>query len=170
MTFGSDTGPDEARRARTANVRVGAARSDDGAPRLLIFKRAAMAGLTAFITINIWTGCPLLALWVGSQVVGQRSLSMAAVGVVLVVLAVSVFALALALTWLNNVYDEITGRPRAERRSAWLRSMRAEAEAHVSQRVGITPLERIVVINVYLAVIAIVVWFVFFAGPPTPLL
>jgi hypothetical protein len=95
---------------------------------------------------------------------------MAAVGVVLVVLAVSVFALALALTWLNNVYDEITGRPRAERRSAWLRSMRAEAEAHVSQRVGITPLERIVVINVYLAVIAIVVWFVFFAGPPTPLL
>ena len=129
-----------------------------------------MAGLTAFITINIWTGAPLLALWVGSKVVGQRALSMAAVGVVVVVLAVLVFGLALALTWLNNVYDELTGRPRTERRSAWLRSMRAEEQGHMSQRIGVTPLERIVVINVYVAVIAIVVWYVFFAGPPTPLL
>ena len=58
-----------------------------------------MAGLTAFITANIWTGAPLLALWVGSQVVGKRALSMAAVGGGGVVLAV----LALVLAWLNNV-------------------------------------------------------------------
>jgi hypothetical protein len=48
--------------------------------------------------------------------------------------------------------------------------MRAEEQGHMSQRIGVTPLERIVVINVYVAVIAIVVWYVFFAGPPTPLL
>jgi hypothetical protein len=128
-----------------------------------------MAGATAFITANIWTGAPLLALSVGSEVVGQRELSMTAVGVVVVVLAVVEFVLAVALTWLNNVYDEITGRPRTERRSAWLRSMRAEAEGHISQRVGITLLERIVMINVYIAVISLVVWYVFFAGPPSPL-
>jgi hypothetical protein len=125
-----------------------------------------MAGVTAFITVNIWTGCPLLALWVGSQVVGQGTLSMTAVGVVIVVLAVEVFLMAVVLTWLNNIYDELTGRPRTERRAAWLRSMRAEAEGHVSQRVGITPLERIVVVNVYIAVITLVVWFIFFAGSP----
>ena len=44
--------------------------------------------------------------------------------------------------------------------------MRDEAEGHVSQSVGITLLERIVVVNVYLAVIALAVWYVFFAGPP----
>jgi hypothetical protein len=137
--------------------------------RHVTLKRATMAGATAFITANIWTGAPLLALWVGSQVVGKKALSMAAVGVVVLVLAVVEFILAVALTWLNNVYDEITGRPRAERRSAWLRSMRAEAEGHVSQRVGITMLERIVMVNVYIAVIALVVWYVFFAGPPSPL-
>jgi hypothetical protein len=136
----------------------------------MALKRAAMAGVTAFITINIWTGAPLLALWIGSQVVGQGALSMAAVGVVVVVLAVLVFALAVALTWLNNVYDEVTGRQRSERRATWLRSMRAEAEGHISQRMGITLLERIVMINVYIAVITLVVWYVFFAGPPSPIL
>jgi hypothetical protein len=135
-----------------------------------MFKRAALAGATAFVTVNLWTGAPLLALWVGSQTVGEGTLSMAAVGVVIVVLAVLVFALALALTWLNNTYDELTGRPRAERRATWLRSMRAEDERHVSQRVGVTSLERIVVVNVYLAVISLSVWYVFLAGAPGPTL
>lgn len=125
-----------------------------------------MAGATAFMTANIWTGCPLLALWVGSVVVGQRQLSMAAVGVVLAVLGVSALLTLLALTWLNNVYDELIGRPRVERRATWLRSMRAEPEGHISQRVGITALERIVMANVYLAMIALTAWFVFFSGPP----
>lgn len=132
----------------------------------MTLKRVALAGATALITVNFWTGCPLLALWVGSQVVGQRALSMGAVGVVIVVLAVLVFAMALALAWLNNVYDELTERPRAERRAPWLRSMRAEAEGHVSQRVGITVLERIVMINVYIAFITLAIWYIFFAGPP----
>lgn len=132
------------------------------------FKRAALAGATAFVTVNLWTGAPLLALWIGSQTVGRGTLSMAAVGVVIVVLAVLVFGLALALTWLNNTYDELTGRPRVERRATWLRSMRAEEEHHISQRVGVTPLERIVVVNVYLAVISLSVWYVLFAGAPGP--
>ncbi len=139
-------------------------------PRLLALKRAAMAAATAFVAANIWTGCPLLAVWVGSQTVGGQTLSMGAVGVVIVVLAVLVFAMALLLTWLNNVYDELTGRQRVERRSAWLRSMRAESERHVSRRSGITALERIVMVNVYVAVITLVLWYVFFAAPPAPTL
>jgi hypothetical protein len=128
-----------------------------------------MAGATAFVTVNLWTGCPLLALWVGSQAVGQRTLSMGAVGVVVVVLALLVFVFAVALTWLNNVYDELIDRPRNERRPTWLRSMRAEAEGHVSQRVGITLLERIVIVNVYIGVTTFAVWYVFFAGAPSPM-
>jgi hypothetical protein len=136
--------------------------------RYLRLKLATMAGSTAFITASIWMCAPVVALWVGSQVVAKGTLSMAAVGVVVVVLAVLEFALVLALTWLNNVYDELTERPRTERRATWLRSMRAEAEGHVSQRVGITMLERIVMINVYIAVITLLIWFIFFAGSPLP--
>jgi hypothetical protein len=94
----------------------------DSPPRFMNLKRVALAGATAFLTVNIWTGAPVLALWVGSQVVGQRALSMTAVGVVIVVLAVAVFAMALALAWLNNTYDELTGRPHAERRAPWFTS------------------------------------------------
>jgi len=139
-------------------------------PGHLALKRAAMAAATAFTTVNIWTGAPLLALWIGSQAVGTKALSMGAVGLVVVVLGVEVFALAVALSWLNNVYDELVGRPRTERRARWLRSMRAEDEGYVSQRVGITMLERIVMVNVYVAVTALAVWWVFFSGAPSPML
>ncbi len=128
-------------------------------------KRLALAAATAFLTVNIWTGAPVLALWVGSKAEGQRTLSMGAIFVVVVTLAVLLFAMTLALAWLNNAYDELVGRTHVERRVPWLRSMRAEAEGHISQRVGVTLLERIVVANVYVVVIGFMVWLVFFAGP-----
>src|ERR1700680_3335764 len=122
MTFVSDAGPIEGDPAVPQQRR-------SRPPATL--KRAAMAAVTAFMTINIGTGAPLLALWVGSRVVGRGTLSMAAGGGGLVVLAVVEFVLAVALTWLNNIYDELIGRPRIEHRPTWLRSMRAEAEVHV---------------------------------------
>jgi hypothetical protein len=137
-------------------------------PRFMTLKRVTMAGGTAFISVNLWTGAPLLALWVGSQVGDQSTLSMTAVFVVLLVLAALVAAMAVALTWLNNTYDELIGRPRIERRVPWLRSMRAEAEGHISSRVGETALERIVMISVYIAVIMLLIWLVFFAGSMVP--
>jgi hypothetical protein len=126
-------------------------------------QRAGMAGATAFITVNIWTGLPVLALWVGSQVAGGRQLTMAGVGMVVLVLAAFELAALVGLAWLNNVYDELTGRPRVERRPPWMRSMRDVAEGHISQRVGITLLERIIIVNVYVVVIGLLVWLVVFA-------
>jgi hypothetical protein len=131
-------------------------------------KRIAMVAATAFLSINIWTGAPLLALWVGARVSGQTVLSMKAVFAVVIVLAVLVFAMGVALAWLNNRYDELIGRAESERRSPWLRSMRAEAEGHVSARVGVTALERVVMASVYLAVLTFLIWFAFFSGPPFP--
>ena len=52
----------------------------------LLLKRATLAAATAFITVNVWTVCPVLAVWVGSRVVGQRQLSATAVGVAIVAL------------------------------------------------------------------------------------
>lgn len=139
-----------------------------GSRRFLALRRTMLAGATAFLAINLWTGAPLLALWVGSQAESETSLTMRALLVVLVVFAVLIVAMTLALTWLSNTYDELIGRPQNERRVPWLRSMRAEAEIEISGRVGITALERIVMLSVYVAVIALVVWLVFFAGSFVP--
>jgi len=56
-----------------------------------------MAGATAFLAINLWTGAPLVALWVGSKTVGRSVLSMEAVFVVVIVLALLLFPMVMAL-------------------------------------------------------------------------
>lgn len=133
------------------------------------FKRVALATASVIVAVNIWTGAPLLALWVGSRLVPSSGLSMTAVFVVIAVLAVSVLGLAAALGWLSARYDDVTGRPAAARRtSPWLRSMRGEREELAKKRQGISAIERIVVISVTAAVIAMEVWFFFFAGSSLP--
>jgi hypothetical protein len=128
-------------------------------------KRLALASLTAVVAVNIWTGAPLFAVWVGSKTAGKSGLSMGAVFVVIVVLAVGEIALLVGLTWLSGSYDELTGRPKASRRtSPWLRSMRGEREEEAKRRHGVSPVERIVVISVVACVVAFEVWFFFFAG------
>ncbi len=141
----------------------------DGPPRRLLLKRTAMVAATAFLSINLWTGAPLAALWIGSQVVRGSVLSMAAVGVVVLVLAIEVFAMVLALAWLSNEYDRLSGREPGERRLAWLRGVSGdEGIEQPGYGAGITPLERVVMVSVYLAVIAFLLWFFLLAGAPTP--
>jgi hypothetical protein len=129
-----------------------------------ILKRVAMAGLTALVTVNVWTGCPLLALWIGSRAVGTGDLSMFAVAVVLVVLGLLELAMMLVLAWLTGVYDELIGLQRPEQSATWIRRLCAPESAGLSRRLQITTLEGIVVINVYVAVTTLVVWYLFFAA------
>ena len=132
---------------------------------MVLAKRVLLASLSAVVAVNIWTGCPLLAVWVGSRAVGSGALTMGAVALVIGVLVVGEIALTLALTWLSACYDELTGRtPAARRTSPWLRSVRGEREEFAKRRAGVSVLERIVVFSVVAAVAAFEVWFFFFAG------
>jgi hypothetical protein len=136
----------------------------------MALKKIGLVTASALCSINLWTGAPLLAVWVGSKVQGNlNNLSMTAVFSVVAVLAASVFLLALLLTWLNAKYDELTGRPPAARQtSPWLRSMRDEREENVRRKYGISAVERVVVVSVVAAVLAFEVWFFFFAGSSLP--
>ena len=136
----------------------------------MALKKIGLVTASALCSINMWTGAPLLAVWVGSQVQGNlNNLSMTAVFSVIVVLAALVFLLAWALTWANVKYDELTGRPAAARHtSPWLRSMRDEREEDTRRKYGISAIERVVVASVVAAVLTFEVWFFFFAGDPLP--
>jgi hypothetical protein len=132
-------------------------------------KLLGLAIVATLVSVNIWTGAPLLALWVGSRVVPESRLSMAAVFVVVIVLATLMYAMTLALAWLNARYAQLSGEPPEERRiTPWLRSMRDEEEQVVRRRRGLSTIESIVAVSVVAAVIAFEVWFFFFAGPPIP--
>lgn len=118
----------------------------------------------------MWTGAPLLAVWVGSQVqAAQNGLSMTALLAVVATLAVTVFLLAVLLARINGRYDQLSGRPqKARQTSPWLRSMRGEREEDIRRESGISGIERVVLIAVILAVLAFEVWFFFFAGSSLP--
>ena len=128
----------------------------------MVIKRATMAAVTALATVNVWTGCPLLALWVGSRAVGTHDLSMAAVVIVLIVLALLEAAMLLLLAWLSSVYDELIGLQRSESELTWIRRLCAPPQAARARRgMELTSVEGVVVINVYVAVCALTGWYVF---------
>jgi hypothetical protein len=127
-------------------------------------RKVALLAAASLVAINIWTGGPLLALWVGSRVQGDSGLSMGTVFVVVLILAVVVFALSMVLTWLNARYDELVGRPPPRReRYPWLRSLSAEREEEVKRERGVNAVERAVIVSVVAAILAFEIWFFFFA-------
>jgi hypothetical protein len=133
-------------------------------------ERIGLVAASALISINIWTGAPLLAVWVGSKLqAAQDRLSMEALFAVVVVLAGSVLGLAWLLAWVNGRYDQLSGHePGARESSPWLRSLSGEREEDVRRKHGISGIERVVIGAVVLAVLAFEVWFFFFAGSSLP--
>ena len=122
----------------------------------------------AAAAINLWTGSPLLGLWVGARVATSTRPSMAAV----VAVAVTIFAASLALIWVlqraSDAHDRLTGDKATVRRHVpWLRSMRDERVAYERERHGLTALERVLVVAVVLGVLAFELWF--FLASPSPI-
>jgi hypothetical protein len=131
-------------------------------------KRIALGALTTLVSVNLLTGGPLLALWVGSRIqTAVGHLSMGAVGATLGVLIVETFLLYKALTYLNAAYNDAIGRTLPRRQLAWHKPMSGERRsAEAKQPLSAT--ERIVVSTVVLAILAFEGWFFFFAHAKLP--
>ena len=128
----------------------------------------ALGVLSTLVSVNLWTGGPLLALWVGSRIqaaVGQ--LSMSAVAATLAVLIVETMLLYRLLAIISHRYDEAVGRSLTRQQAPWLKPMSGERRALEVKR-PLTAIERVVVSSVVLAVLALEVWFFFFAHYSLP--
>lgn len=125
-----------------------------------------MAAITV-LALNVWTGGPLLALWVGSRAQGSGPPTMTAVIVVVVVLALVSFTLVWMLGRLSRVYEEMTGQgPTVRQHTPWLRSMRGERPEYGGVKPTLTTPERILVGMVVIVVVAFEIWFFFFSTSP----
>ena len=123
---------------------------------------AVLAGM-ALAAVNLFTGAPLLAIWVGSRVQGESGgLSMTAVLVVIVVLAVLCWALVWALAALGGAHDALVGRRPEARQTPWLRPFNSGVERSAGAELG--ALDVVLVAAVVLAVLAFEVWFFVYAG------
>jgi hypothetical protein len=126
-------------------------------------KRLGLVALMALAAVNLFTGAPLFAIWVGARVQGDAGgLSMTAVVTVVVVLALAGAALVWALNALGAKHDELIGRPAARRQSPWMRAFNTPSGR--SQAASLGALDRVLVGAVVLAVLAFETWFFFFAG------
>jgi hypothetical protein len=137
------------------------------APRPSRFKRVGLVALMAVCVANIWTGSPLLALWIGSRVQGSGPPTMAAVGVVAVMLGIQSLVLVRILNGLGLAYEKTTGVSSGPRRQVpWLRSMRGERPHQQASEVRFSVLDKLLIAAVVVAVAAFEIWFFFFSGSP----
>jgi len=131
-------------------------------------ERVGLVAAMGLTSVNIWTGAPLLGLWVGSRVAPDSGISMLAFLVVAVVIGAACLALLRLLSLLQETYSRVTGQRRQVRQhTPWLRAMSGERPHETggsAPRLMVT--DYILVGTVMLAVIAFEVWFFFFSGSP----
>ena len=130
-------------------------------------KRFLLAAAMALLVLNLWTGGPLLALWIGSRVQGEGPPTMGAICVVILALGVISAALYRGLQVASQAYDDVTGAtPTIRQHAPWLRSMRGERPQYDGERPELSSGERILVLGVIVAFAAFEIWFFFFSGSP----
>lgn len=131
-------------------------------------KRVALVMLMTLAALNVWTGGPLAALWIGSRVQGEGPPSMAAVFTAAASLVAISVGLLRVLASLGSAYDRLVGGgPTVRRHVPWLRSMRGERPQYEGEETPrLSALELILVVMVVLAVIAFEIWFFFFSPSP----
>ena len=126
-------------------------------------KRLGLLALMALAALNLFTGAPLIAIWVGAQVQGESSgLTMTAVLAVIVVMTLLSFGLVAVLSRLGAAHDALVGRAADRRRQPWLRSFN-EARGG-GDAASLRALDKILVAVVVVAGLAFEIWFLFFAG------
>ena len=131
-------------------------------------ERVLLVAGMALATVNVFTGAPLLGLWVGAQIVSTGQITMLAVFVVVVVMFAAASAMVMLLGWLGAKDDQLTGRTSTVRRhTPWLRSMRGERPHETpGVRAQLNELEYVLVAVVVLAFVALEYWFFFESGSP----
>jgi hypothetical protein len=126
-------------------------------------KRLLLVALMALASLNLFTGAPLFAIWVGAQVQGDSgSLSMTAVLAVVVVMALVCAALVWALNRMGAAHDVLIGRAPERRQTTWMKPFNS-GPAH-AQHGSLRALDKVLVGAVVLAGLGFEAWFFFFAG------
>jgi len=133
----------------------------------MMLRRAGLVAAMSLTSVNVFTGSPLLALWIASRANTAGLPIMPSF--LLVALAMGVISLLLmrGLGRLGQAYDTLTGRQAQTRQhTPWLRSMRGERPHEVGDEYRLSALENVLVATVVVAVIAFEIWFFFYSGSP----
>ena len=141
---------------------LGPAGGSDHLGRLGRMKRAALLAAMSATALNVWTGSPLAALWVGSRVQGSGPPTMGPVAVVAVCLGVFSYAALRLLRVLAATYDRLTGRrPTIREHVPWLRSLRGERPHEAGEDYSLSALDILLCAMVIIVFAVFEYWFFF---------
>lgn len=73
--------------------------------------RIVLGATTVILSLNLCTGLPVLALWLGSQTTGDQPFSMTGIVAALIALAILEAISLMALDRISTTYDGMIGRP-----------------------------------------------------------
>ena len=167
LTAGAKGLPYEGLPYELARERLPSRRAQAVAVRRLarILAPAGLIVLMAVGSVVVWTAIPLAGMWLVSQL--SDSYIQLPVGPTLGAAVGIPTAMALGvkvLAWLERAYLRVTGKPTpALVLPGWRRSV-----SDLPSSPPATVLEKIMVANVLLALIALIVWFFGFAGSSLP--
>src|SRR4051794_4900056 len=119
-------------------------------------KRIALASLMGLLAVNVWTGGPLLALWIGSRVQMHSKTSMTIEPVTALVVFAALAAISVtlvkSLSVVSGAYDRAAGvGPGKRRHDSWVS---VERKSFPGDSAALTTLERILVVMVTAAALA----------------
>jgi hypothetical protein len=131
-------------------------------------RRVGLVAAMGLVSLNIWTGAPLFAVWVGSRMQHDSNQpTMGSVAVVVIVLAALCFALVRLLALISSRYDAVVGRPTQRReQSPWRPTPRGERAHPTLQERPLRAIEYVLVVAVLVCATAFEIWFFFFSGSP----
>ena len=126
-------------------------------------KRSLLLAAMAATALNVWTGSPLAALWVGSRVQGSsQQPTMGPVAVVAISMGAFSFLLLRLLRWLGGIYDSATGRrPAVREHVPWLRSLRGERPHEAGSEYALSALDIVLCLTVIVVIAVFEYWFFF---------
>jgi hypothetical protein len=128
--------------------------------------RIGLGVATIILSVNLWSGFPIAALWVGSQSTGGNVLNMTGVAVTLITLIALSWVGVMTLTRISICYDRLTNRPPPVRQPPpWLLSMSSARVQPARGRREMNAIEMIVIATVVVAIILFEVWFFFLTSP-----
>jgi hypothetical protein len=124
-----------------------------------------LVALMALGSVALWVGIPLGWIYLASQLTNSSQPSLGPYVLIIIGIPASMVVMGKLLGRLNALFGRITETtPHVNIRLPWLRSMSGEREVHYP----FTVLDLVMVVSVAIALVAMGVWFFFFAGSPLP--
>ena len=115
-------------------------------------------------SVCMWLVLPAGLVWLAAQASSSSQVTFTSILIVVIGLPIGMFAIAKLLGSLDRAYSHMMGRKPERHRGAWMRSMRGERGS--TRPAGV--LDKVMIVSVALALVAVAVWFFGFAGSSLP--